>query len=195
MRAVFHTRTGPRLIYASYLVLPVLGFVWWGLLAGLVGVCLAYGLDRLYPRWASELNWQEVQEAVFRLYERGSKRSGFDLLVGHRRATLLRYTPKQVTRLAFLFPLADWGDLLTPETQREFGDHGAGVWYRDVVARKRVFFAQADDQGGTERACVRMLRHAVNLAGADLAADVLIRPWGVRIGEKQAEEDTGSGAS
>ena len=195
MRAVFHTRTGPRLIYASYLVLPVLGFVWWGLLAGLVGVCLAYGLDRLYPRWASELNWQEVQEAVCRLYECGSKRSGFDLLVGRRRATLFRRTPKQTARLAFLFPLDDWGDLLTSETEDAFAKHGAGVWHRDVVGRKRVFFAQASTGDNTAEACVRMLRHAVKLAGADLAADVLIRPWGVTIGGKPAEEDTGSGAS
>ena len=189
MRAVFHTKTGPRLIYASYLALPVLGFVCWGLLAAAAGVFLAYGLDRYYPRWAAELNWREVQDAVCRLYESTSRRSGFDLLIGHRRATLFRYTPKQADRLAFLFPLKDWGDLLTPETQRAFGEHGAGVWHRNIVARKRVFFAQVDDEGGLEKACVRMLRYAVALAGANLAADVLIRPWGVRIGGEQAAQD------
>ena len=192
MRAVFHTKTGPTLIYASYLALPVLGFVCWGLPAAVAGVFLAYGLDRLYPRWAAELNWREVQEAVCRLYESTAKRSGFDLLVGHRRATLFRRTPKQAARLAFLFPLADWGDLLTPEVQRAFGKHGAGVWHRDVVARKRVFFAQASTGGDTPHACVQMLRYAVDLADADLAADVLIRPWGVRIGEKQVKEGDGS---
>ena len=195
MRLVFRNRVGPAVVLAGYVVLPVLGFALWGFPAALVGAYIAFEVDGRYPRWYADLRWTDVEAAVQRLYASPSEGGGISLLIGCRKATLFKDTPKQAARLAFLFPLTDWDDLLTPETQREFGDHGAGVWYRDVVAGKKVFFAQASTGDNTAEACVRMLRHAVKLAGADLAADVLIRPWGVTIGGKPAEEDTGSGAS
>ena len=195
MKLVFRSRIGPIVVLASYVVLPGIGFALWRAPAALVGLCLAYGLDGRYPRWYAGLRWQEVEEAVQRLYEFPSRRSGLRLLIGHRQATLFRYTPKEAAKLAFFFPLAAWRDLLTSEAEDAFGKHGAGVWYEDVVRGKIVFFAQASSQRDAVHDCVQMLRHAVNLAGADLAADVLIRPWGVTIGGKPAEEDTGSGAS
>ena len=194
MRLVFRTRIGPTVILAGYVTLPVCAFVWWGWGAALVGLCLAHGVDRLYPRWYAELTWRGVWEAVHRLHESRSEGSGISFLIRSRRATLLRHKPGEVPRLGLLLPLADWGDLLTEETEDAFGKHGAGVWWRDGLGARSFFFARATTEDDAGRASIRMLRYAVDLAGADLAADVLIRPWGVVMGAQGPVEDGGSRA-
>ena len=176
MTPAFRSKLIPTVILAGYVVLPLLGFALWGLPAALVGVLIAYGLDGRHPTWDAELNWREAKKAVRRLCEFRFGKSRFDLLVGHRRVTLLRYTPKQAARVGLLFPLAEWGDLLTPEVEDAFAEHGAGVWYEGVVDGEAALFAQASTEGDREAACVRMLRHALELAHAEHEADVQTRP-------------------
>lgn len=183
MTPVFRSRTGPAVILASYVALPVLGFLWWGLPAALVGLGIAYGVGRLYPRWYAELSWDEVHEAVRRLHEAKPERSGIDLLVGQRRVSLVRYTPGDVARLGIMLPLADWGDLLTPEAQDAFGENGAGVWYRGGVGARNSFFARATTEGDAVEECLRMLRFALKLADARLEADVYVHLWWISIGQ------------
>lgn len=105
-------------ILSNFLTLPALGWHFGGIFLSAIGFLVALIIDKLFPTWKFELNWEDIDNALRNIYQFGNNPCDLCFLIGNRKLYVYRDekgTKNEPTRLAVRIPLVYWLDLYTKD--------------------------------------------------------------------------------
>lgn len=148
-------------------------FFWHSL--GFVGALIVtFLMDRFWPKWASELSWEDIYVALCNLSVFGVNGSRLHLRFSGRQLFACRDTRKEKKRLAVMLFTDEWIDLFpTTKALKDYAKKMKAVCYIENAYHKEVCILKPKTQENMEQECFRILKHTFNLTGKSISTDVV----------------------
>lgn len=157
-----------------FLLFVVLSSYFWnfvGFVAALVVVCF---VDRIWPKWASVLTWDDIYIALCNLSSFGVTGSRLILKISGRQLFVGKDVKNGKSRLAVMFPTDEWDDIFSSEKDvKNFAKKMESVCYIEIVYNRKTCILKPKKSDNLEETCFRILKHTFLLTGKSINADVV----------------------
>lgn len=151
-----------------FLILPFLGFYLSGVVA-LLGIGVAYIVERIYPKWVSGLNWNDINIAIQNVYNYGNNPCELCFMIDNRKIYVYRDQKEGPTRIGLRIPLKYWNDLFSEkqleDLRKPFG--GWAIYTTNRGPRSFLFFPNGDVES-----CVQVLKFLLEQCSKNLYSDL-----------------------
>lgn len=164
------------LLIALYIFLPLIGWLFYGIITAGVGLILAYLVDLFFPKWKYDLTWKEIDTALNNLYEYGQNPSYFWFYVENRKLYVYRDERgdgNNPIRMAVSIPIKDWSDLLGPKDYDDlYSSFGGEKYYSINRGQEQCDIYTKVERKGPED-CKQMLKFLFEKAAGGLRPEIM----------------------
>ena len=170
-------------LLSLYIIFPLLGWYFSGIIMAVIGLVVAYHVDLLFPKWKYELSWQEIEMALDNIYKYGNIPCELTFLVDNRRIFIYRderdfsrkkQPSKMTTRIGVRIPVEDWSDLYTEDEFRQFQNRygGVGIFSSNRGPRAFLLFPKGEVGG-----CIKILHDMFEKSVGGLKPDIMAKKF------------------
>jgi hypothetical protein len=155
-----------------YVALVALGAILWNYVGLVVSLVAVYLIDRLWPKWASDLSWSDIHMGICNLAAFGVNGARLHLHFGQKRLFVYKDHKSEKLRLAVAVFAAEWEDIFdTQRKAKDFAKENNAVYYCERTYRHRtcIFKPNGDLISGT----FSIIQSLVVLAGESLTPSTL----------------------